>query len=329
MTTRWASLAHGACGIGYTLRRLAPDRLAIAADWAARDGDFHGSEGSLLHGRAGVHVLRALIAADRGDDATKTSALAAFLDASHTSSALLELALGKAGLLIGACELVEALGRDEALLARGTELAAELRAAMDAETFATSTTLPLLGLAHGWAGVLFALLRWCEATGADPSVIRAKLDELASLGELTRRGARWPVTNQTVAPAEYFAGWCHGVAGHVLLWALAHEKLGDARYAELAVRAATTASSATVDHGTLCCGLVGLGYAYAAVERITGDPIWGVRARLAAQDAFADTSDDFADDSLWKGAVGAVLFHEELAAGVAAMPLLERRRSAK
>ena len=65
-------------------------------------------------------------------------------------------------------------------------------------------------------------------------------------------------------------------------------------------------------------------YACSAAHRVTGDPVWLSRARLAARRACADRSEWFFRDSLYKGAVGAVLLNEELDAGRPATPFIER-----
>jgi serine/threonine-protein kinase len=180
-----------------------------------------------------------------------------------------------------------------------------------------------LGFAHGWAGLLFALLRWSRARGESAEPYRAKLDELAALHEPHGVGIRWPIGNRTVARASYMDGWCNGAAGHALLWALAHERLGGSTYGVYAERSAACAWSSELRHGSICCGLAGIGYACAAAHRVTGDRAWLARARLAARRACEDRSSSFYRDSLYKGAVGAVLLREELEASCAATPLVE------
>src|ERR1017187_8368600 len=57
------------------------------------------------------------------------------------------------------------------------------------------------------------------------------------------------------------AGWCNGSAGFVFTWTLAHQLLGEARYLELAEKAAWNAWELREGLGNLCCGLVGQAYA--------------------------------------------------------------------
>jgi eukaryotic-like serine/threonine-protein kinase len=76
-----------------------------------------------------------------------------------------------------------------------------------------------LGIAHGWAGVLYATLRWSGLTGAPPPPTTAqRLDELAGCAEPSGRGLRWKVL--AGSSDQYMNGWCNGSAGYVHLWTL-------------------------------------------------------------------------------------------------------------
>jgi hypothetical protein len=87
---------------------------------------------------------------------------------------------------------------------RGDEIAAELAVLLESGQMATSTRIPALGVAHGWAGFAFALLRWARATGKTPHpAAAAALDELAAMAEPRGSGVRWPVHNATSAPIVY------------------------------------------------------------------------------------------------------------------------------
>jgi len=346
----FASLNYGAAGIAYAMYELAVARddaglLATADVWAQKatvlsreDEAFHTraieinektvGNASLFHSPSGVHAVRALVALASGEAAGAAAALTDFVAASRVPCEFIDLTLGKAGLLVGCAALLEAMrgsrhGDPSALEARGTELRDEVRRAVQDAAFATSPSIPTLGLAHGWAGLLFALLRWSQASGEPAEPYRGKLDELAALREPWGAGIRWPVSNRTVARSSYMDGWCNGAAGHTLLWALAHERLGDSEYGVHAERSASAAWSSSVTVGTLCCGLAGIGYACAAAHRVTGDAAWLARARIAAERACEDRSKWFYRDSLYKGAVGAVLLREELDASHAATPLVE------
>jgi serine/threonine-protein kinase len=191
----------------------------------------------------------------------------------------------------------------------------------------TSAAISMLGIAHGWAGIAFAILRWTRATGkhAQP-VIEAALDELAALAEPHGAGVRWPVHNTRLAPS-YMEGWCSGTAGYTMLFVLAQDVLGVGRFGEIAERAAISAWQAETKLGTLCCGLGGIGYAFLAAYRLTGSDLWLERARIASRRAAADSSKSFLRDSLYKGAVGVAVLADDLEQPkFAAMPLFEPTR---
>lgn len=346
-----ASINYGAAGIAYALCRLAQGRgdarlLAQADLWVQRayalslesrafvnpeiDLDVETvGEASLFHSLTGVHCVRALVSLAQGDPASAAWALDAFVERSRLPCDNPDLTLGRASLLLGCAELVESLPApglvDPApVRARGDELAAGLLALVRDHDPASSERVTMLGVAHGWAGLLFALLRWAKATRAavDPAVCR-RLEDLIALGEPDGAGVRWPVHNRPGA-ASFMDGWCNGTAGHVLLLALAHDVLDDPALGVLAERAAVSAWESDASLGTLCCGLAGLGYAFAAVHRITGSPIWLERARWAVRRAAADTSEHFFRDALYKGAVGVALLADELRRPEhASMPLFE------
>jgi serine/threonine-protein kinase len=347
----FASVNYGAAGIAYAMLRLAHARddarlLATADVWAQkalvlsdRDEAFHTSaieinentvgNASLFHSPSGVHAVGALVALAWGEAESAARAVGAFLAASRVPCAFVDLTLGAAGLLVGCAELLEAFqgargGDPGAIVARGEELRTAIERAVAGPDIATATSMSSLGLAHGWAGLLFALLRWSQARGESAEPYRARLDELGALHEPHGLGIRWPVENRTVPRASYVESWCNGSAGHALLWALAYERLGDATYGVYAERSAASAWSSEVELGTVCCGLAGVGYACAAAHRVSGDAVWLSRARLSARRACEDRSEMFYRDSLYKGAVGAVLLREELDAGRPAAPFLER-----
>jgi serine/threonine-protein kinase len=182
----------------------------------------------------------------------------------------------------------------------------------------------LYGIAHGSAGLLYATLRWSAATGAElPPAFAPRLEELAAAAVERRGAACWPhgPRQPTVWP-----GWCHGSAGHALLWVLAHRTLGDAAHLELAERAALHAwRNPAGGLPTLCCGLAGQAYAMVALHNATGDRAWLTRAaRLARSARDAAGSPRSTPNSLYRGDVGVSLLEAELACPeLARMPLFE------
>ena len=220
-----ASVMHGAAGLAYGLYRLALVRddagmLALADLWASRaiaaadapdafadvarglTSAVH-SASTPYHTIAGIHCVRALIANAGGDRQSLAKTVDAFIAASPVPAhgVNLDLMLGHSGVLIASALLLEALAPihespRQRLAQHGTaaleaigDAIVSLPAMCDAPGFSG------MGAAHGWAGVLFAALRWSAATGrpATADMVR-RLRELASYGEPWGRGMRWPHT---------------------------------------------------------------------------------------------------------------------------------------
>jgi eukaryotic-like serine/threonine-protein kinase len=345
-----ASVNLGAAGLAYGALRIAAARddaelLALAERWSARAATsastpegFENAEldvsadgfgrASLHHSSVGVHCVDALVAHARGDEPGRELAIERFADAVRTPSPHLDVAFGAAGALLGAALLHEAAPTARAVVAAGDELAAAL---LDA----TSEPIPVsagssersLGAAHGWAGFLYALLRWSEALGLPaPPEVRGRLDELAALGVPLGRGLRWP--REAGLPAgenPLVAAWCNGAAGHVHLWLAAERAFGEPRFASLAEAAAWTACDAPIAGGDLCCGAAGRAYALLAVHRQLGGGSWLERAAaLTERAAHGVRRDCLRRDSLYKGEVGVAALAAELdRPDWAAMPLFE------
>lgn len=348
----FASINYGAAGIAYSLygiarQRADPRLLALADIWiqkayalSSHEEAFFKAEleidratvgeVSLFHSMSGLDCVRGLVSIAMGDVSGANVAIQSFIKRSCGPCQSCDLTLGKASLLIGCSELAEAVPVSgfidlKPLRARGDEIAEELTVLIKAERIATSTKVTKLGIAHGWGGFIFALLRWSRATGREvDSGVAGALDELAELAEPHGVGVRWPLENRMIASPSYMEGWCNGTAGHTMLFTLAHDALRAGSYGELAERAAISMWAAETRSGTLCCGLGGIAYALLAVQRLTGSDVWLERARRTARRAAADSSKHFLRDSLYKGAVGIAVLAEDLKnPNSASMPLFE------
>jgi serine/threonine-protein kinase len=352
-----ATVNLGAAGIAYALYRLSLVRgdagLLSAADiWSERamasrrsraafyDGDqmTPGSFGrsTPYHGVLGLHVVRALIAHARGDFITLADTARAFERLPRDTGPALDLALGLPGALIGLALVLESFP-DKADMAReplvraGERCRAAIAKALDAmPAIADEREFVNLGLAHGWAGALYALLRWGEVTGAAPAGATVRrLHELAALAEPAGRGVRWPwryLREDGSATMNHMPGWCNGSAGFVHLWLAAHEATRDERFVLLAESAGWDAwedpNDVTPD---LCCGLAGRAYAALALYRATGDGTWVRRASEQAIRAGTCVREaGTLVPQLYKGAMGVALLQGELESlHLARMPLLE------
>lgn len=348
-----ASVTYGAAGLAHALYRMAiaredPRLLALADSWAERaalepaDSGYYCDDVKIstetvgrvspYHTPSGVAAVQALVANARCDRMNLDPAVERFLQATDAPCDNPDLTLGRASVLLGLCLLMEAGGtaRPQALVERGGALYSGLVAQLANDPrIGQGGGDEYLGVAHGWAGLLYATMRWCRLLGIEPSgAAEDRLLQLAALAQFTKRGARWPV--QAVPGSISLAGWCNGSAGHTFLWTLAHELLSDSSYLDLAERAAMDAFEGSGGGHGLCCGFAGQAYAQLALFRHTGERRWLQQARQLAGKAaaFGNTlarrGEEGLPHSLYKGDVGvAVLIADLERPELAAMPFFE------
>lgn len=333
----WSSAAVRACG-----------RPGAFESAELRLGPHTIGERSFYHHEAGVHAVHALVAAARDDHDTAGAAVRAFVAAAGRPCPHLDVTFGRSGLLLGCAQLVAALPGGPALTQLGdgtrdgvvgaggsalTQLGWELRDGIDAQLagqpdIASARELPSLGAAHGWAGYLYAVLRWAAVTGEPPStVVVDRLGQLATLGQWRGRAVYWPShVGAPLAGAALAASWCNGAAGYVPLWTLAAVATGEERFGRLAAAAAWAVygddGSAP---GDLCCGYAGRAHALAAMYRHTGERDWlAMAGALAERSAERVRAQQMRRDSLYKGEQGVALLVAELTGPVpGGMPLYE------
>jgi hypothetical protein len=354
-----ASVTYGAAGLAYGVLRVARaredvDLLALADVWSQRavacadaESAFYSAElditsetvgrSSPYHTRSGVHWVRACVSHAMGDMVGFGEACHGVALASQDLSANPDLTLGRAGTLLAYSSLID-LGRSVPLvdLAFVNEAGDSLATALATEVesmapIAQEPTLRFLGIAHGWAGIVYALLRWSEATGhAAGDHLATRLDELAGNAQGSGDGLRWPRVRQDREgrSSDFVPSWCNGSAGFVHLWLTAERVFGDVGYRELAIGAARDALGPAESGIDLCCGLSGRAYALLALHRASGDDYWLKEARRLTLRALRPRlTDSPVALSLYKGAVGpAVLAAELPKPATASMPLFEAER---
>ncbi|WP_372575090.1 lanthionine synthetase LanC family protein [Ruegeria jejuensis] len=352
-----ASCMNGGAGFAYALLRIAAARddsslLPLADLWATQAGAAAEEGGaafwndeldivpetvgrdSLYHAASGVHCVRALVALGLGDVWTCQPALDAYVAAAERHCAETDVAFGKAGLLIGTTILFQALTAQPDLIdtrrlrAVGNALQGDIWRLIDEQpAISDSDDIRSIGMAHGWAGMLYAILLWSQTMeGTAPAGLCARLDELADLGRPFGRGLRWPVEAGRPAADNSLAGsWCNGAAGFVHLWTAAHEVFDDSTFLDLATLAAWTAFDWPAETGDLCCGLGGRAYALLRIYQHTEEPAWLARTReLAARAAASVRTSALRRDSLYRGEVGvAALEADLLQPQHACMPLFQ------
>jgi eukaryotic-like serine/threonine-protein kinase len=351
-----ASVNLGAAGIAYLFYRVAclqddTHLLSIADIWAehalresvsdrafasAKLSQTNSDPGllSLYHTISGVHCVRTLISHALGDTATTRNALSAFIASSQRACANIDATLGHGSILIGSALLYEALSDlmevfTRPLLDAGNMVFETIEAQVATDTSINDCpTMSWLGIAHGWAGVLYAMLRWCQVTRRPLSQkMLLRLEQLAGYAEPIGPGLRWPQSSGT-APQDRktWTSWCHGTAGYVHLWTLAQAMCGDNSYLDLAEKAAWhTWVTPSQKGGSVCCGYAGQAYALLNLFKHTGDMVWYERAKvLSERAAIAITSPGLRRNSLYKGDVGIALLAADVTnPEMSCMPLFE------
>jgi hypothetical protein len=345
------TVSYGAAGIACGLHRIALARedaglLSLADLWAFRaargqgdEGDFYSASeeitpetvgrSSIHHSATGVHCARALIAHALGFPAERRERIQAFLEALREPCPEPDLALGRSGFLLAGSLLLDVTPEDapEAgpLIERGEEILRDLWRELDG-TPPPSADEAGLGMAHGWAGFVYAALRWCRSAGTShPERLEERLAGLAARAQPWGRGLRWRWGHGRGRwGISSMAGWCNGSAGFVYLWALAHRVLGEPRYRELAEGAAWNAWEAPDANGSLCCGLAGRAYALLHLHKHGGGEEWLLRTRALAERAALAIERAGTPDSLYKGALGVAVLAADLARpGDAVFPFFE------
>lgn len=353
------SIYHGSAGIALGLLRasvLAEDGalLAAAQVWSAKAlagigtaGAFDGADLgvftdrlgrlSVLNNEVGLYYVAASIAHAVGDDAElvrMAGAFSAIVDrelrtASGEKSFGQDLGAGLPGLLLASLHLGAMLtpGTDgkASLVARSTALREQLLDAVQDCCAKPAFDGAFLGLAHGVAGALYALLEADRLLGlpSDARLTHA-LQALAGQAVETDGGLSWP-TRLAAGTSLGWTGWCHGSAGYIMLWLAAARAMDEQSHLTMAHGAADYAWKLRRESGaSLCCGGAGLALSYQKLAAGSGDARWRRRAEALVFDERLDSRDLCAPASLFRGQLGVELARLELGAGGgASFPLLD------
>jgi eukaryotic-like serine/threonine-protein kinase len=300
-----ASLNSGVGGVAYALYRaavvtgqsglldLANAYHTMAANLARTPSGFysHALNTSPLnvgwvspyHTIVGVHALDALLGAAYGDIGRMRRGSLEFIAAASGREACSDLTLGLSGVLLAATLMFERVAEadletKDSLLRFGDEIVRRIWVSE-----ADEEPISYTGIAHGWAGLIYAALRWGLATGrSPPAAVSRRTDWLAALAEPHKHGARWK-WSLLQRDENYMTGWCGGAAGMVHLWTATQRVFG--RHGALAEKAANYCIEAQPLNGDLCCGCAGISWALIHLCNETGDKTWREHAV-----AFADAA---------------------------------------
>jgi serine/threonine-protein kinase len=343
------SLTYGETGIAYALYRIACVQnnarlLSLADAWSTKalqniktstafynDEDFIAetiSPASPYYTASGVYCVQALISHARGDFTLQNDTIDAFVASSQKTCAKVELTFGRAGTLLASTFLLDITSRNATAQATSLRVLGNTVMQDIWEYVNTLAAIPQcseirpLGIAHGWAGLLYATLCWCQSSQAQlPHAMDERLQQLAACAERKGRGVRWkPAFTQPGREQAtlYMPGWCNGSAGYIHLWILAHQMFGDPLYARLTEEAAWNTWEEKSVVSNLCCGLTGQAYGLLNLYKHTGERVWLTRAQELAQQAVLNIADSAHitlkehRDSLYHGDVGTAVLVADL-----------------
>ena len=350
-----SNVNFGAAGIAYMYLRMAQSEsdanlLSLADIWSDRalgyihnyERSFYSKEmdlvpetvgaTSIYHTESGVHLVQAMISKEMGDHHSFLSAVRNFMIAVEKPCDSLDLTLGKSASLMGCALLYDTMrsfipGMDAELLALGKKITKEIWDVLDSySAIGEDNPIRYRGIAHGWAGILYATLKWKKTSGQSlPANFFQRVDELSALGIEEGDSMRWNISNDEPVA---WTGWCHGSAGYTFFWTLLYNYTTDIKYltmAEKTVQYFLKASEPKIVNGSLCCGKSGEGYALLNIYNATGNEYYYNEARKMGKKLLPDMhAGQMKNHSLYKGNVGAGVFLAELEQpAYAKMPLFE------
>ena len=346
-----SSINYGSGGIAYMYHRLACTRqdtaLSDLADiWANRALSFDDQDRafyspaigitekvvgkhSLYHSPAGIYLTQALISNARNDLHTLHHAVNDFLLTTKDPCDKIDVTLGKAGLLIGCSLLYRELMTMNNSLPEITSSAEKIKTEIwdqldQYPSINEPNAVDYFGIAHGWAGLLYATLLWCSiSSGQLPGNFLMRLEQLLNNRIQKENTIRWPLT---VGNKNSWPGWCNGNAGHIFLLVLLYKYFNDEKYIRIAENSAFYLIKGLQSSNTdLCCGMSGIAYAMMNLYKATSEKKY-LEESKKIKDAILKTwfLQPLRNNSLYKGEPGiAVMVGEMQEPSLTKMPLFE------
>ena len=347
------SINYGSPGIAYMYHRLAcinqDAALSDLADiWANRALSFRTNydhafyspaigitekivgKSSLYHSPAGIFLTQALISNARNDLYELNHAVTGFLLAAKEREDKIDVTLGKAGLLIGSSILYKELtttndGSVSQIISTAEAIKDEIWSQLNQyPSMNEPNPVDYFGIAHGWAGLLYATLLWCTVSSSPlPRNFMTRIDQLFNSSIEHDGIIRWPLR---VGDKNSWPGWCNGNAGHVFLWTLLYKHFKDEKYMDVAERLALRlVNGIQTGNADLCCGMSGIAYAMINMYKVTHEKKYLAEAKKIKEVILKTWfSQPLRNNSLYKGEPGiAVMVGEIREPSLMKMPFFE------
>jgi len=335
------SIFNGGAGIAYFLYRMAlhtqsPELISLADIWCNRTKEMTGAEGaytnkelgfeekdlekvSVFNHEPGLHFVQALISSSTGDAATAIQSMGQLLEISKAESSNIDMTMGKSSIVLALASIIKSLPAffnydTAAVINYGNSLMDSIwhdkRSTIIGEDYAVKFT----GVAHGWAGIIYATLRWYQTAAIPvPDWLEMKIRELYAVREEHNGAVIWKNKINT-RYFYYMPGWCNGGAGFVELFTLAAGVFKKAEYLDIAEKIAIDVYSNESMAGDLCCGLAGRCYSLLGLYQATQNEAYYDHASRLLTKSKQVTS-FMKTDSLFKGKFGLKLLEIEMEKG--------------
>ena len=351
-TAPTSSVTYGAAGIAYYFYRLSclfdnPQLLSSSEVWIHKalantnvETAFYNPQleitnetvgnVSLYHSITGALCVNALICSAMGPINLFKELINKFINAASPTSNKLDLTTGRSGLLIGCALIIESISSNdhfnkELSLKFGNETLKSIWDEIDElKPIREDKRIKYLGIAHGWAGILYASLLWCHLSRQPvPRNLLERINQLIECREYHNTSVSW---RKKLNDPAVWTGWCHGTAGYIHLWTLANRFFKEEAFNDLALQSANHMNHSTnVITSNLCCGLTGQAYACLNLYKHFDDERFLKKAIELKAIAISRVQDsNLILNSLYKGDIGLALLEADLYTPLfSAMPLFE------
>jgi len=340
-----STIFYGEAGIAYALYRYALTldsayHLNLAEQWidkafthAPDDNAFSNplfetednlvTEYSTYNQLPGLYVVLAFISYAKGDFSKVKGCVSKLLDSCHKSTTVgKDLTLDTLGVALSLIHIVQRDIKD-ILKDKCIEIEQAIEKILnpilydiDNATLIISTSTNL-GIAHGIAGQLYAVLKWYEYKRMSPSrKFFTQLDTLIKHTVPYGSGICIPWRSAEQKEFHTISGWCNGSAGIAMLLCETVQITQEEKYLPIIEKFIWHCWEDSATNPNLCCGLSGRAYALSYYALLSNKSIWQTRAIYLADKAIESSKtvnlEEMPIHSLYKGQLGVGLMALEV-----------------